>query len=275
LRPLLAIDGDNLAHRAYHALPSSIRDGAGNQANMLVGFANMVARAWDEEKPRTVFVGFDSVGVPTYRSEILPDYQAGRDFPPVLTSQLDRLPELVSALGFAWAKADGYEADDFLGAAVDAEEARGGRVLVFTNDRDLFQLASKKTTILRPKPGQRELQRVGPAEVKEIYGVPPELVPDFVALRGDPSDRIPGAKGIGPGRAASILLKHGSLEACLEAGGFPDQADVLRGYLHMTTVQRDAPLPDLPDVDPDWEAGAALTESWGLAGVARRFRERA
>jgi DNA polymerase I len=100
-------------------------------------------------------------------------------------------------------------------------------------------------------------------------------VPDFVALRGDPSDRIPGAKGIGPGRAASILLKHGSLEACLEAGGFPDQADVLRGYLHMTTVQRDAPLPDLPDVDPDWEAGAALTESWGLAGVARRFRERA
>jgi DNA polymerase-1 len=275
LRPLLAIDGDNLAHRAYHALPSSIKDGAGNQANMLVGFANMVARAWDEEKPRTVFVGFDSVGVPTYRSEILPDYQAGRDFPPVLTSQLDRLPELVSALGFAWAKADGYEADDFLGAAVDAEEASGGRVLVFTNDRDLFQLASKKTTILRPKPGQRELQRVGPAEVKEIYGVPPELVPDFVALRGDPSDRIPGAKGIGPGRAASILLKHGSLEACLEAGGFPDQADVLRGYLSMTRVQRDAPLPDLPDVDPDWEAGAALTESWGLAGVARRFRERA
>jgi DNA polymerase I len=274
LRPLLAIDGDNLAHRAYHALPSSIRDGGGNQANMLVGFANMVARAWDEEKPRTVFVGFDSVGVPTYRSEILPDYQAGRDFPPVLTSQLDRLPELVSALGFAWAKADGYEADDFLGAAVDAEEASGGRVLVFTNDRDLFQLASKKTTILRPKPGQRELQRVGPAEVKEIYGVPPELVPDFVALRGDPSDRIPGAKGIGPGRAASILLKHGSLEACLEAGGFPDQADVLRGYLRMTRVQRDAPLPDLPDVDPDWEAGAALTESWGLAGVARRFRER-
>jgi DNA polymerase-1 len=275
LRPLLAIDGDNLAHRAYHALPSSIRDGAGNQANMLVGFANMVARAWDEEKPRTVFVGFDSVGVPTYRSEILPDYQAGRDFPPVLTSQLDRLPELVSALGFAWAKADGYEADDFLGAAVDAEEASGGRVLVFTNDRDLFQLASKKTTILRPKPGQRELQRVGPAEVKEIYGVPPELVPDFVALRGDPSDRIPGAKGIGPGRAASLLLKHGSLEACLEAGGFPDQADVLRGYLRMTRVQRDAPLPDLPDVDPDWEAGATLTESWGLAGVARRFRERA
>lgn len=271
----MAIDGDNLAHRAYHALPSSIKDGAGGQANMIVGFANMLARAWEDEEPRTVFVGFDSIGTPTYRHELLPEYQSGRDFPPVLTSQLDRLPELVGALGFPWAKADGYEADDFLGAVVAAEEARGGEALVFTNDRDLFQLASSRTTILRPKPGQRELQRVGPAEVKEIYGVPPELVPDFVALRGDPSDRIPGAKGIGPGRAASILAKYGSLEACLAAGGFPDQADALRVYLHMTTLQADAPIPKLPDVEPDWGAGADLAEGWGLAGVARRFRERA
>jgi 5'-3' exonuclease len=274
-RPLLAIDGDNLAHRAFHALPSSIKDGAGNQANMIVGFANMLARSWEDEEPRTVFVGFDSVGVPTYRSELLPEYQSGRDFPPVLTSQLDRLPELVGTIGFQWAKADGYEADDFLGAVVAAEEGRGGKALVLTNDRDLFQLASPKTTILRPKPGQRELVRVGPPEVKEIYGVAPELVPDFVALRGDPSDRIPGAKGIGPGRAASILAKHGSLEACLAAGGFPDQADVLRNYLRMATLQADAPIPDLPDVDPDWNAGADLAERWGLAGVARRFRERA
>lgn len=275
LRPLLAIDGDNLAHRAFHALPSSIKDGAGSQANMIVGFANMLLRAWEDEEPRTVFVGFDSVGVPTYRNELLPEYQSGRDFPPVLTSQLDRLPELVAALGFPWAKADGYEADDFLAAAVAAEEARGGRALVFTNDRDLFQLASAKTTILRPKPGQRELVRVGPAQVKEIYGVPPELVPDFVALRGDPSDRIPGAKGIGPGRAAGILAKYGSLEACLEAGGFPDQADALRDYLRMTQLQADAPIPPLPDVEPDWAAGAALAEAWGLAGVARRIGERA
>ena len=275
LRPLLAIDGDNLAHRAFHALPSSIKDGSGNQANMIVGFANMLVRSWEAEEPRTVFVGFDSIGVPTYRNELLPEYQSGRDFPPVLTSQLDRLPELVGSLGFPWAKADGYEADDFLGAVVAAEEARSGETLVLTNDRDLFQLASGQTTILRPRAGQRELERVGPAQVKEIYGVPPELVPDFVALRGDPSDRIPGAKGIGPGRAASILAKHGSLEACLAAGGFPDQADALRDYLRMTTLQADAPIPDLPDVEPDWRAGADLAEGWGLAGVARRLRERA
>jgi DNA polymerase I len=275
VRPLLAVDGDNLAHRAYHALPSSIKDGAGKPANMLVGFANMLARVWDVEQPRTVFVGFDSIGAPTYRHELLPEYQSGRDFPPVLTSQLDRLPELVGALGFPWAKEDGYEADDFLGAVVAAEEERGGETLVLTNDRDLFQLASERTTIIRPRPGQQELQRVGPAQVKEIYGVVPELVPDFVALRGDPSDRIPGAKGIGPGRAASILAKHGSLEACLAAGGFPDQADALREYLHIAQLQPGAPIPELPDVDPDWEAGADVAEEWGLAGVAKRFRERA
>jgi len=274
LRPLLAVDGDNFAHRAFHALPSSIRDGDGNQANMVVGFANMLVRVWEDELPRTVFVGFDTVGVPTYRNELLPEYQSGRDFPPELTSQLDRLPALVGAFGFAWAKRDGYEADDFLGAAAHAEEERGGETLVLTNDRDLFQLASAQTTILRPRTGMKDLQRVGPAEVKEIYGVPPGLVPDFVALRGDPSDRIPGAKGIGPGRAAGILAKHGSLEAALAAGGFPDQANALRDYLRMARLQADAPIPKLPDVEPSWEAAGALAESWGLSGLAKRLRER-
>ena len=89
--------------------------------------------------------------MPTYRNELLPQYQAGRDFPLELTNQLDRLPELVEALGFAWAKGEGYEADDFLAAAVAAEEERGGKALVLTTDRDLFQLASPKTTVLRPR----------------------------------------------------------------------------------------------------------------------------
>ena len=273
LRPLLAIDGDNLAHRAYHALPSSIKDGAGKQANMVLGFTNMLAYVWDEVKPRTVFVGFDFIGEPTYRHELLPEYQSGRDFPPVLTSQLDRLPELVTALGFPWAKEAGFEADDFLGAAVRAEEAR--ETLVLTNDRDLFQLASPQTTILRPRTGMKDLQRVGPAEVEEIYGVPPDLVPDFVALRGDPSDRIPGAKGVGPGRAAGVLKKHGSLDAALESGGFPDQADALRDYLRIATLQYEAEIPELPDAEPDWGGAAALLGEWGLNAASKRFADRA
>jgi DNA polymerase-1 len=174
-----------------------------------------------------------------------------------------------------WAKAAGYEADDFLAAAVDSEEKRKGKTLVLTNDRDLFQLASPRTTILHPKRGVSELQRVGPAEVRERYGVEPGQVPDFIALRGDPSDKIPGAPGVGPGRAAAIVKKHGSLEAALEAGGFPTIADTLREYLRVASLQHDAPVPDFPDAEPSWERAAELTERWGLGGLSKRLRERA
>jgi DNA polymerase I len=274
-RPLLAVDGDNLAHRAWHALPKSIKGGDGMPGNAIVGFTNMLLFVWEAEKPRTVFVGFDYVGEPTYRNELLPEYQTGREFPLELTNQLDRLPELVGALGFAWAKGAGYEADDFLGAAVAAEETRGGTALVLTTDRDLFQLASPKTTVLRPRKGVSEIDRVGPAEVREIYGIDPDQVPDFVALRGDPSDRIPGAPGVGPGRAAAILKAHGSLDAALQDGGFPTIADRLRMYLRIARLQYEAPIPDLPDADPTWERAAELVESWGHGAVAKRLRERA
>jgi DNA polymerase-1 len=274
-RPLLAVDGDNLAHRAYHALPRSISGADGKPANMIVGFTNMLIRAWEAERPRTIFVAFDTISEPTYRNELLVEYQSGRDFPDDLTSQLDRLPELVQAVGLPWGKAAGYEADDFLAAAVASEEKRNGSALVLTNDRDLFQLASPRTTILHPKRGVSELERVGPAEVRERYGVEPEQVPDFIALRGDPSDRIPGAPGVGPGRAAAIVKKHGSLAAALDAGGFPDIADRLREYLRIATLQPDAPIPDLPDAEPQWAKAAALTERWGLNALTKRLRERA
>src|SRR6188474_3806878 len=273
-RPLLAVDGDNLAHRAYHALPSSIKGGDGKPANMIVGFANMLIRAWEAEEPRTVFVAFDTLTVPTYRHELLPAYQSGRDFPRDLTDQLDRLPDFVEALGFPWAKEAGYEADDFLAAAVASEEKRKGSSLVLTNDRDLFQLASPRTTILHPKRGVSELQRVGPAEVRERYGVEPAQVPDFIALRGDPSDKIPGARGVGAKTAASLLAQYGTLEAALEAGGFPTIADQLREYLRIARLQYDAPVPKLPDVRPKWERAAKLTEKWGLAGLSKRLAER-
>jgi len=275
MKPLLAVDGDNLAHRAWHALPKSIKGADGQPDNAVVGFMNMLLRVWEAERPRAVFAAFDTVGVSTYRNELLPQYQAGRDFPKELTDQLDRLPELVEALGFAWAKGAGYEADDFLAAAVAAEETRGGTTLVLTNDRDLFQLASAKTTVLQPRRGVSELDRVGPNEVRERYGVDPEQVPDFVALRGDPSDRIPGAPGVGPGRAAAVLRKYGSLDAALQEGGFPTIADDLRTYLQMTRLQYEAPVPDLPDAQPTWERAAELVERWGHNALGKRLRDRA
>jgi len=241
---------------------------------MIVGFANMLVSLWEAERPRAVFVGFDTLGEPTYRHELLPSYQSGRDFPPELTRQLDRLPELVSAFGFRWGKRAGFEADDFVAAAAAAEEARGGSVLVVTSDRDMFQLASRRTTILLPRRGVSELERVGPAEVRERYGVEPEQVPDFIALRGDSSDRIPGAPGVGPARAASLLCAHGTLEAALAEGGFPSLADELRSYREIATLRRDAPVPELPDLVPDWAGAADLTERWGLGALAKRLRER-
>jgi len=274
-RPLLAVDGDNLAHRAWHALPKSITGADGQPDNAVVGFMNMLLRAWEAERPRTVFVAFDTVGTPTYRNELLPQYQSGRDFPKELTDQLDRLPQLVEALGFAWAKGAGYEADDFLAAAVTAEEKRKGNALVLTNDRDLFQLASPRTTVLQPRRGVSELDRVGPDEVRERYGVDPAQVPDFVALRGDPSDRIPGAPGVGPGRAAAVLKKHGSLDAALQNGGFPTIADDLRTYLRMARLQYEAPIPDLPDAEPTWGPAAELVELWGHNALGKRLRDRA
>jgi DNA polymerase-1 len=274
-RPLLVIDGDSLAHRAFHALPKSIKDGGGRPANMIVGFANMLVTLWETERPRTVLTAWDTLTSPTYRIELFSGYQAGREFPPALLEQLDRLPELVSSFGFVAAKHPGYEADDFLAVAARAETDRGGHALVVTSDRDSFQLASASVTILLPRRGVQELERVGPAEVRERYGVEPEQVPDFIALRGDPSDRIPGAPGVGPAKAAAILREHGTLEAALAAGRFSAQADDLRLYRHIATLQADAPIPAIPDVDPDWQAASTLAEQWGLRRLADRLRERA
>ena len=270
--PLLVVDGDSFAHRAYHALPKTMRRGDGGPANALVGFTNMLLRLWSQERPRTVLVAWDSLDSPTYRHLELPGYQAGREFDAELLEQLDLLPALVASTRLAVAKAAGYEADDFLGAAVAREEAAGGAVLVATSDRDAFQLASSRTTILQPVRGGVPA-RIGPGEVRERYGVEPRQVPDFIALRGDPSDRIPGARGIGPKKAAELLRQYPSLEALLADGRFSAEAEALRLYLRVATLDREAPLPELPDLDPVWAGGAEHARALGLEGVARRFEE--
>jgi DNA polymerase I len=270
-RPLLAVDGDSFAHRAYHALPKTIRRAGGRPAGALVGFANMLLRLWESESPRAVLVAWDTLGEPTYRNEAFPGYQAGREFDDDLVEQLDLLPELVAALGFANAKAPGYEADDFLAAAARAEEERGGRVLLATSDRDAFQLASPRTAILQPVRGVSELGRIGPEQVRERYGVEPAQVPDFIALRGDPSDRLPGARGIGPKRAAELLREYGSLEAGLEAGRFSAQAEELRLYRRIATLDASAPLPSLDDQSPTWAEASTIAGRWGLGALAGRL----
>jgi DNA polymerase-1 len=271
VRPLLAVDGDSFAHRAYHALPKTITRAEGRPAGAIVGFSSMLTRLWQAEAPRAVLVAWDTLEAPTYRHEGFPGYQAGRVFDDALLEQLPLLRELAEVCGFAVARGPGYEADDFLAAAAKAEEARGGETLVATSDRDAFQLASDRTTILQPVRGVSELARIGPAEVRERYGVEPAQVPDFIALRGDPSDKLPGARGVGAKTAASLLARHGSLEALLEAGRFSAEADELRLYRRLAQLDASAPLPPLPDQMPTWERAAELARSWGANLVAERL----
>src|SRR5579883_2377569 len=262
-RPLLVIDGDSFAHRSYHALPKTIRRSDGNGAGAIVGFANFLLRLYQTERPRAVIVGWDTLEAPTERHKKFPAYQSGREFDDALVDQLRILPEFVAACGFANAKAPGYEADDFLAAAVAAEERHGRTALVASGDRDAFQLASETTTILFPLRAG-EIAHIGPAEVRERYGVDPKQVPDFIALRGDPSDKLPGARGVGPKGAAALLRKYGSLEAALADGHFPTQARELRLYRTIATMDKSAPLPPLRLQKPAWHKAAALARQWGL-----------
>ena len=271
-RPLLVIDGDSFAHRSYHAVPKTIMRKGNRPAGAIIGFANFLLRLYITEVPRAVLVGWDTLDAPTYRHQAFAAYQGGRRFDPEIVEQLAILPEFVAACGFANAKGAGYEADDFLAAAVAAEERRHGTAIVATGDRDAFQLASAATTILQPvKAG--EMARIGPAQVRERYGVEPRQVPDFIALRGDPSDGLPGAKGVGPKGAASLLQKYPTLEDAIADGRFTAHAEELRLYRRIATMDAAAPLPELADQRPSFDKAAALASAWELRQLAARLGE--
>jgi DNA polymerase-1 len=259
---LLAIDGDSFAHRAYHGLPKSIR------LNAIVGLTNMLTRLWEAEQPASVLVGWDTLETPTYRHPAYEAYQSGRVFEESLLEQLALMPALTQALGFAVGKDHGYEADDFLAAAA---KAWPGEVLVATSDRDAFQLVSDRVTILQPTKGVSEITRIGPAEVRERYGVEPEQVPDLIALRGDPSDKLPGARGIGPKKAAELLSQYETLEDVLAAGRFASEAEDLRRFRRIAQMDASAPLPPLKPLTPTWAEASSFVRQLGLLQLADRL----
>jgi DNA polymerase I len=236
--------------------------------NAIVGFTNMLVRLWEVERPDAVLVGWDTLTTPTYRHEAFAAYQSGRVFEESLLEQLDLLPDVVRACGFAAAKAEGYEADDFLAAAAHTWP---GQVLVATSDRDAFQLVSDRVTVLQPTKGVSEVARIGPAGVRERYGVEPEQVPDLIALRGDPSDKLPGARGIGPKKAADVLREFGTLEAALAAGRFESEAEDLRLYRRIAAMDASAPLPPLTNQSPTWAEASTFIRSLGLNALADRL----
>lgn len=277
--PLLVIDGDNLAHRAYHSMPKSLRSPDGRPINAIVGWTNMLMTLWDSQQPRSVFVAWDTLHVDTYRHKLWPTYQGGRVFDDAIVRQLDLLPTLAAAFGFGVGKKAGYEADDFMAAAAIAETQRGGHSLLLTTDRDAYQLVSESVTVLAPRAGVRDLLRIGPEQVVERMGVLPEQVPDFKALAGDASDNIPGAKGIGPKAASALLLKYGTLEAILEARADtipPATADQLRVFKDIVRMRPEELEVTLPKTaPPDWENAAKRLHELGAHNSAERISARA
>lgn len=278
--PLLVVDAPSLLYRAWFALPDSIRGVGGMPVNALLGATNAILRIAADRSPRAVVI-CSGAEAAHYRVQRFAGYHADR--PPVpegLALQIARSPQLFEALGWTLAGTPELEADDLLHSYALTEVEAGGEALLMTGDRDMFQCAAADVTVLYLKTGVRGFEPMGPAEVEARYGVPPALVPDFIALRGDPSDGLPGARGVGEKGAADLLRRHGSLEAALAspegekprvATALREQADELRDFLAIATLQRvDVARPE--DRVTDLAGGADAAEALGMRRLAVRLR---
>lgn len=283
-KPLLIVDGDALAHRAYYAL-GHVTSRDGRPVGLLQGTISMLAGAWDAFGPRAIAVAIDS-REESERHALVPVYQAQRvgEVDDDLVSQLDALPDLIRAFGIPAICVPPWEADDVCATLATLEEAAKGTSLVLTHDRDAYQLASKRTTIVRPVSGVTEVEYVDPDGVVERYGVHPDQVPDLIALRGDPSDNIPGAKGIGAKTAAELLQRYGDLEGVIAHAGdltparsraVTDAADELRTFKLIATMQSTLPVELPTSAEPDWAAGAEACDAAGMGRLAVRLAARA
>jgi 5'-3' exonuclease len=247
MAPLLAVDAPSMLFRAFYALPSSIKGQGGQPVNALLGAANLILREVETHDPRAVVLCFGPDAA-HYRLELLPEYHADREeLPEELAPQWADSRDFFEAFGWTVASHESLEADDLLGTYARLESEAGGRALLLTGDRDMFQCASDAVSVLYVRTGGRGAEEVDPAGVQDRYGIPPRLVPDFIALRGDPSDGIPGAKGVGPKTAAELLRRDGSLEAVLEGavretrprlrGELVEHRDELLAYKQIATLQ--------------------------------------
>jgi 5'-3' exonuclease len=277
--PLLAVDAPSLLYRAFFALPKSITDPEGRPVNGLLGMANLILWAVEQHAPRAVVL-CDGAEAAVYRKELFPPYHADR--PPVpdeLAFQFADAPAFFGAFGWTDERHDTLEADDLLGSFALAEAEAGGTALLFTGDRDMFQCVSDRVQVLFPRGAKDGPELIGPAEVRKRYGVEPEQVPDFIALRGDPSDGLPGAKGIGEKTAKDLLRDHGTLEDVIAASvrlrprigaALRDGAQELRAFREIATLVR-VPVKLPPDRPTDWEGAAAAARARGMERLAGRL----
>ncbi|WP_345655033.1 DNA polymerase I [Streptomyces tremellae] len=250
---LLLMDGHSLAYRAFFALPAeNFTTASGQPTNAIYGFASMLANTLRDEAPTHFAVAFD-VSRKTWRSGEFPEYKANRSTTPdEFKGQVELIGELLDAMHAERFAVEGFEADDIIATLVTQAEAEGFEVLIVTGDRDSFQLVSDHTTVLYPTKGVSELTRYTPEKVHEKYGLTPAQYPDFAALRGDPSDNLPGIPGVGEKTAAKWINQFGSFAGLVEraeevkgkAGqNFRDHLESVKLNRRLTEMVKDVPLP--------------------------------
>ncbi len=280
-RPLLLADAPGLLYRAFFALPDSITAPDGRPVNALLGSVNQMLQVIEQHDPRAVVACFGQESA-TYRTDAFPTYHAHRPpMPAALAEQWRRAPGLYAALGWLVAPSEDLEADDLLHSFALAEVEAGGEALILTGDRDMFQCVTDRVRVLLQGGAKGEPLEMGPGDVSARYGVRPDQVPDFIALRGDPSDGIPGAKGIGEKTAADLLKRHDTLEAALAAPirekptvrrALIDQADELRMFRDVATL-RVADVARPSDAPTDWASAAAAARELGMQRLAERLEK--
>jgi 5'-3' exonuclease len=283
--PLLAVDAPSMMYRAFYALPKSIKGSSGNPVNALLGTANLILREVEQHEPRAVVLCFGPDAA-RYRVELYAGYHAERpEVPDELQPQWDDSADFFESFGWRVTIHDSLEADDLLGSYARLEAKAGGKALLLTGDRDMFQCASEQVTVLYVSTGGKQgAEEVTPADVRRRYGIDPELVPDFIALRGDPSDGIPGAKGVGEKTAAELLREHGSLEGVLENAireprprlrtALIEGREELLAFKDIATL-RDAGVKRPRDRRTDRKAAAKAAEARGMNRLAERLRKEA
>lgn len=267
--------------RAFYALPKTITDGEGRSVNALLGTANLILREVEIHEPRAVVLCFGPDAA-QYRTELYPAYHAEREeaMPDELAPQFETARDFFAAFGWTVATSPDLEADDLLGSYARLEAEAGGRALLLTGDRDMYQCAAERVTVLYVRTGGKGAEELGPEEVRERYGIGPDLVPDFIALRGDPADGLPGAKGVGPKTAAELLREHGSLEAILDAAiriqkpklraALIEGREDLLAFKDIATL-RDAGVERPADAPTDWAGAAAAARERGMNRLAERL----
>lgn len=254
---LMLLDGNSLAFRAFYALPAeNFKTRGGLTTNAVYGFTAMLINLLRDEAPTHIAAAFD-VSRQTFRSERYPEYKANRSSTPdEFHGQIDITKEVLNALGITVLSEQGFEADDLIATLATQAENEGYRVLVVSGDRDSLQLVSDDVTVLYPRKGVSELTRFTPEAVVEKYGLTPQQYPDFAALRGDPSDNLPGIPGVGEKTASKWIAEYGSLQALV------DNVDSVRGKVgdalranlasvirnrELTDLVKDVPLAQTPD----------------------------